>query len=71
MDDRTAPEPSTASEQMFDVRVVKHLMRRQALDYEAYEAYLASLPDEAEHGEPTEAVFMSWDARRQAQRKQD
>ncbi len=45
----------------FDNRVVHHHLRRGVLSQADYDAYLKSLPDDAEHAEPTETEFVaSW-----------
>jgi len=41
----------------FDIRVVPHHMRRGELTDEEYEAFLATLPDDADECVPTETTF--------------
>lgn len=43
----------------FDVRLVKHHIRRNVLDPKDLEKHLAALPDDAEHGEETTTRFES------------
>ena len=45
------------SEKMHDVRLVRHHIRRQVLEPKEHQAYLDSLEDCAELGEPTETRF--------------
>jgi len=44
-------------DRIFDVRVLKHRMRRGVITREAYAKHLAQLEDEAEEGEPTVTRF--------------
>lgn len=44
---------------LYDVRVTKYHLRRGKLTSEQLAAHLASLPDDAEHGEPTVTRFAS------------
>ena len=46
-----------SSRDIFDVRVVEHSIRRGTVTRAEYRAHLASLPDEAEHGEATTTQF--------------
>lgn len=54
-------------ETLYDVRVVEYHIRRGKLSVADYEAMLAKVEDDAEHGEPTETRFTaSYEDRKQA-----
>lgn len=46
-------------DKMFDVRLVKHHIRRQVLDPKDFQKHLDGLEDDAAHGEETETRFSS------------
>ncbi len=48
----------TEDEKMFDVRLVRHQIRRGVVSKEEVEKHLAALPDDAENGEETETRFV-------------
>ena len=53
-----------AEDMRYDVRTLAYRKRRGELSKEEVEKYLADLPDDAEHGEPTETRFAAnWAAR--------
>jgi hypothetical protein len=58
MNNPSSPIPVDPSEQ-FDTRVVEHRVRRYQHDKAAYEAWLASLPDDAEHASESNVRFTS------------
>jgi hypothetical protein len=53
----------------FDVRIVEHQARIQKLDSAAYEAWLAELPDDAEHGQESGVRFSTPHADRVTRRR--
>jgi hypothetical protein len=55
----------------FDVRTVRHQLRRQKITNEQVEKYLASLPDDAEHAEETETRFVGHFEQRRAEGEVD
>lgn len=56
MSQNTSPIPVDPTQQ-FDVRVVEHQARKHQLDRDAYNAWLAALPDEAEHAVESSVRF--------------
>ncbi len=50
-------------EKMFDIRVVERNMRAGKITAEEYQKFLESLPDDAEHAEPSKVRFGSDDDR--------
>jgi len=49
----------------FDLRTLKHRLRRREITQEEYEAFLAALPDESEEFVETEVSFTASFAERQ------
>lgn len=45
-------------DRQFDVRTLKRNLERGTISREAYDAYLASLPDASENAAPIEAEFV-------------
>jgi hypothetical protein len=56
MSQTTSPIPVDPN-QKFDVRVVEHQVRKNQLDRAAYDAWIAALPDEAEHAVESSVRF--------------
>lgn len=52
-------KPQHDKDRHFDVRIVEAQIRRGTITADDYKAYLASLPDDAEHAEPSNVVFES------------
>lgn len=50
-------EPQDHDRLTFDTRVTDHARRRGTLDQKAYQAWLDSLPDEADEAEPSKVAF--------------
>ena len=49
----------------YDLRTLKHRLRRKEITQAEYEAFLAELPDESEEFEQTEVTFTASFAERQ------
>lgn len=58
------------SDKMYDVRLVRHHIRRQVLDSKALDAHLDDLEDVAEMGEPTETRFVGYTAAREDEERE-
>ncbi|MCB9674991.1 MAG: hypothetical protein H6737_07735 [Alphaproteobacteria bacterium] len=53
----------------YDVRLVRHHMRRQILDKKQLDEHLGKLPDDAAHGVDTDTRFVGYSDRARSDRE--